>query len=356
MKAAQVDLFLAEAGTQMQFLSGVRWGKSERPMLIWMEREGPLRFLSPHFEANKLMHKLESIGPERPAIDRWREHEDVARRLAERVEGLHKMTIALDPEMRNFVAKPIETRAKAVKDGSPIVVQARARKTAVEIERMRWANKATKASIALAAKHLHFGMPQSEFAAHLRTAQQVAGLSSVWVLSLFGPNASFPHGTAQDRKLTRGDVVLVDTGGALHGYQSDVSRTFALAPVAPSIERAARAVHAAQQAAIQAVAVGKPCGSVDAAARMVMRERGYGGSDRWFTHRLGHGIGVQVHEAPYLVAHAKQRLELGMSFSVEPGIYVPGSFGVRIEDIVVVEPQGARALGERCSMDDFYLR
>lgn len=354
MKAMGIHAFVAEAGTQMEFLSGIRWGRSERPVLIWFEQEGPLRFVAPHFESNKLQAKLEALGGEVPVIDRWREHESAAAILGTQLPEAIK-SVAVDPWMRNFVAQPVAALRSEQGDGQALVVRARARKTPVEIERMRWANKATKAAIAMASANLEFGMPQSVFASHLRAAQQAAGLSHIWVLSLFGPNASFPHGTADDRKLTRGDVVLVDTGGALHGYQSDVSRTFALAPVDKSVERAAVTVHAAQQAAMDRVAVGRTCGSVDAAARMVMRERGYGGSDRWFTHRLGHGIGVQVHEAPYMVPHSTQLLEAGMTFSVEPGIYVPKAFGVRIEDIVYVDEKGAHALGPRCSMDDFYI-
>lgn len=354
MHANKVDLFVAEAGTQMEFLTGVRWGLSERPVLVWLDKAGTLQFLAPHFEAEKLRAKLEALGDPLPTIHRWREHESVAAVFA-RIQAGKVVTVGVDPWMRTFVAGPLQASAGKVGNADEVVVQARARKTAVEISRMAWANRATKAAIEKASANLHWGMPQSHFAAHLRAAQEAAGLTRIWVLSLFGPNASFPHGTAQDRKLQAGDVVLVDTGGALHGYQSDVSRTFALGPVAKEVERAARAVHAAQQAAIDAVAVGKRCGEIDAAARQTMRERGYGGADRWFTHRLGHGIGVQVHEAPYLVAHSTQRLDDGMSFSVEPGIYVPGVFGVRIEDIVVATPEGARILGPRCSMEDFYL-
>lgn len=353
MRHYQVDLFVAEAGTQMEFLSGVRWGRSERPMLVWLDQAGRMQFLAPHFEAEKLRSKLEAIGDPLPEIHRWREHESVAEIFA-KVQSPQEMQLAVDPWMRNFVAAPLQAKAKPSEAGDKVVVQARACKTPVEIARMEWANKATKAAIEKASANLHWGMPQSVFADHLRAAQSAAGLSHIWVLSLFGPNASFPHGTAQDRKLSRGDVVLVDTGGALHGYQSDVSRTFALAPVAKSVERAAKAVHAAQQAGIDAVVAGKRCGEIDAAARQIMRERGYGGSDRLFTHRLGHGIGVQVHEAPYLVAHSDQELLAGMSFSIEPGIYVPGAFGVRIEDIVVATPSGSQVLGPRCSMEDFY--
>lgn len=354
MQAAEIDYFVAEAGTQMRFLSGVAWGQSERPLLLLLPREGEAYFVAPHFESKKLRAKLQEHRQESLEIRPWREHERAVEVLARGEAALRKRVLAVDPWMRNFIASPLSAFAGSVVPGDALVVQLRARKTDVEIERMRRANEATKAAIERAASNLHWGMRQSEFAEHLRAAQERAGLSRVWVLSLFGPNASFPHGTARDRPLSRGDVVLVDTGGALHGYQSDVSRSFALGPVHPRVERAAEAVYAAHGTAFDRVRAGLPCGAVDAAARKTLRERGYGGSDRWFTHRLGHGIGMQVHEAPYLVPHSEQRLEMDMTFSIEPGIYVPEDFGVRIEDIVVVGPEGAQALGPRSSMEDFY--
>lgn len=354
LQSAGIDYFIAEAGTQIRFLTGISWGQSERPLLLVLPREGDAYFVAPHFESKKLRAKLLDHGEGSFEIRPWREHEVAVEVLARGEAGLAKGVLAVDPWMRNFIASPLATYAKTVVSADSLVVQLRARKTDVELERLRRANEATKAAIERAASNLRWGMRQSEFAQHLRAAQEAAGLSRIWVLSLFGPNASFPHGTAQDRALSPGDVVLVDTGGNLHGYQSDVSRSFALGPVHSRVERAAKAVYAAHNNAFNKVRAGLPCGAVDAAARKTLRERGYGGSDRWFTHRLGHGIGMQVHEAPYLVPHSEQRLETDMTFSIEPGVYVPEQFGVRIEDIVVVGREGAQALGPRSSMEDFY--
>ncbi|MEX1367619.1 MAG: M24 family metallopeptidase, partial [Nannocystaceae bacterium] len=172
-----------------------------------------------------------------------------------------------------------------------------------------------------------------------------AGLSDVWVLALFGPAASFPHGTAQDRALAPGDVVLVDTGGSLHGYRSDISRTWVHGRASAEVRRAFDTVVAAQRAALRRIAPGTACGEVDAAARSVIEGQGFGRDYERFTHRLGHGIGLEVHEHPYLVRGSSRVLAPGMTMSNEPGIYVPGRFGIRIEDIVAVTADGHEVFG-----------
>ena len=176
-------------------------------------------------------------------------------------------------------------------------------------------------------------------------AQARGGLSDVWVLALFGPNAAFPHGTARDRALQEGDLVLVDTGGSLHGYRSDITRTWALGTPPVAARRAWDVVAAAQRAGLAAIRPGVACADGDAAARAVNEAAGFGSGYQRFTHRLGHGIGLEVHEHPYLVPGSTRILEPGMTMSDEPGIYEPGAFGVRIEDIVAVTDDGCEVFG-----------
>ena len=182
----------------------------------------------------------------------------------------------------------------------------------------------------------------------MAAAQKAAGLTDVWVLALFGPAASFPHGTHEDRALRPGDVVLVDTGGSLHGYRSDITRTWVLGEPSRDVLRAWDTVAAAQAAALAKMAPGVACAEVDAAARAVIAQAGYGTAHGYeaFTHRLGHGIGLQVHEPPYLVTDNDLRLQPGMTMSNEPGIYLPGRFGIRIEDIVAITSSGAEVFGD----------
>src|SRR5690606_21520642 len=203
---------------------------------------------------------------------------------------------------------------------------------------------------AAAAPLARAGMSEAVLADVLRAAQRAAGLDNVWVLALFGPNAAYPHGTPEGRTLAEGDLILVDTGGFLHGYASDITRTWAF----PSVEaideprrKAWAVVHQAQTAALEQIRPGVRCAEVDAAAREVVAKAGFDPDYGVFTHRLGHGIGMEVHEAPYLVRDAEHRLEVGNTMSNEPGIYVPGGFGIRLEDIVAVGEDGPEVFGPR---------
>jgi Xaa-Pro dipeptidase len=166
-------------------------------------------------------------------------------------------------------------------------------------------------------------------------------------LVAFGESTAFPHGTRTRRSLAEGDLILVDTGGELCGYQSDITRTWAFGEVGTEQRHAFATVLRAQEAAMERIRPGIMCGEVDAAARAVMEREGFGGDYQRFTHRLGHGIGIEGHEAPYFVRGSEVRLEAGMTLSNEPGIYLPGRFGVRIEDIVAVSEVGAEVFGPR---------
>ena len=158
----------------------------------------------------------------------------------------------------------------------------------------------------------------------------------------FGPNAAFPHGSVAERTLKSGDVVLVDGGCRIEGFQSDVTRTVVLGKPTDKIRQVWDIVKKAQDAALAAARPGVPCEAVDAAARKVIVDAGYGPDYRYFTHRLGHGIGMDGHEYPYLVRGNKLPLQTGMTFSDEPGIYIVGEFGVRTEDVMSITEDGSR--------------
>jgi Xaa-Pro dipeptidase len=161
---------------------------------------------------------------------------------------------------------------------------------------------------------------------------------------LFGPAAAFPHGTHDDRELHEGDGVLIDDGTTVEGYQSDVTRTGVLGKPSEKLQRAFEIVRKAQDAALAAAAAGHECGSVDDAARKVIVDAGFGPGYKYFTHRLGHGIGLDGHESPYLVRGNRIILKPRMTFSNEPGIYVPGDYGLRCEDDMVVSESGEAKL------------
>jgi len=172
------------------------------------------------------------------------------------------------------------------------------------------------------------------------------GMSNPWCLPLVGPAAALPHGDASDEAIRAGSLILVDTGAALHGYQSDTSRTWVFGGKPTlEIERAWNAVRDAQQRAFEAIRPGVACGDIDRAARALLSERGYAAGYHDFTHRLGHGIGIEGHEDPYFDGGSQVVLRPGMTFSDEPGLYFPGKFGVRLEDIVQVTDSGADHFG-----------
>jgi len=222
----------------------------------------------------------------------------------------------------------------------------RGRKDEHELRILRLASELTQQALGVVAALVRPGMSAGEIQQLVQSAQRRLGLGGIWDLTLVGEAAAYPHGGTASRVLAPGDFLLIDTGGTLHGYQSDTTRTWCPegTPSAEA-ERAWNTVRDAQRRAFDAIRPGVACAEVDRAARRVMEQAGYGGGYETFTHRLGHGIGMQGHEDPYFDGGSAVRLAPGMTLSNEPGIYVYGSFGVRIEDIVVVTDGGADHFG-----------
>lgn len=347
------DAILVEAGVNLGYYTGVRWGQSERPLLMLLPVNGDPVWVGPAFEHGKLSEQIGDLGE----LHGWHEHESPYERVAQalRARGIRRGRVGVDPDVRLFVFDGLRRAADRARfDMAPhVFAGCRMAKSELELARLRRVNEATKAALKLAAQHVEPGMTEAEISALVHDAQAAAGLTQIWVLALTGQNAAFPHGTRNGRPLASGDLVLVDTGGALHGYRSDITRTWAVGTPSDDQRRAWDTVLAAQSAALGAVRPKVACAEIDAAARKVIEDAGYGADYDKFTHRLGHGIGLQVHEAPYLVRGNALPLAPGMTFSDEPGIYVPGSLGVRLEDIVAVTADGAEVFGPRpSSLDD----
>ncbi|KAI9326556.1 peptidase M24, structural domain-containing protein, partial [Zopfochytrium polystomum] len=297
-------------------------------------------FVVPAFEARRAAAIAARAAAEvPPALHTWEEDGsafDVVRGLLGRAfihTGLDQPSVGL----------------RAV-DGTFLVAELRAVKSAAEVSLLRHASVATKAAVAAVARSVSAGMTEAAVGAMVRGALRAAGLGDPWALVLFDQDAAFPHGTegGEDggdgggevaRLRDDGSVVLIDAGGDVHGYQSDVTRTFWFAGGARRGGGAgggAGSVAAIAAAAAADGAGGAKCGAVDAAARDEIARRGYGPGYRYFTHRLGHGIGLDGHEPPYMTRGAERLVAAGNAFTVEPGVYVAGEFGVRIEDMVVV--------------------
>jgi Xaa-Pro dipeptidase len=346
IQKAGLKAVVVEPGPNMTYLAGVRWGRSERPFVAVVRPGRGIAWVCPAFEERTA---LEQLGPD-ANVHTWREHEDPFAVVA-KIVGPGRAPVGIDPDARGFIFNGTRKHVRAEIGAAPLT-GARLRKTPSELDRIRRANEATKAALSLVVARAVPPIKQSELAAEVRRAQEAAGLVDVWALVLFGPAAAFPHGTQEDRTLADGELVLVDTGGALHGYRSDISRTWAVGKVGDDARAAWETVAEAQEAALALIRPGKRCGEPDAAARAVIAGAGFGEGYAAFTHRLGHGIGLQVHEEPYLRMDNPLLLEPGMTMSNEPGIYLPGNLGVRLEDIVAVTDDAPEVFGPRASRMD----
>jgi Xaa-Pro aminopeptidase len=231
------------------------------------------------------------------------------------------------------------TSYRALSDCLPML---RAVKDAHELERLAAAGAAADSAYQEILTVPFAGRRESEVAADLAALLRRFGHEQVdFTVVGSGPNGANPHHEAGQRVIELGDAVVLDFGGLMYGYGSDTTRTVTVGEPAEHVRAVHDVVRRAQQAAFDAVRPGVPCEEIDRVARRVITDAGYGA---WFIHRTGHGIGVTTHEPPYLVLGEKQPLVPGMCFSIEPGIYLPGRFGVRIEDIVTVTPTGGRRL------------
>ena len=227
-----------------------------------------------------------------------------------------------------------------VKSATPVTAGCRMIKSAHEIDLMRLANAATLEAYEWSWRQLKDGMTQREFGALISAAYQQLGFpgeASVMV----GASSALPHGSAQPQIIREGQIILIDDGCTVEGYQSDISRSFVLGKPTDKMRRVFDIVHQAQSAALKTARPGVAAGDVDAAARNVITAAGYGPDYKYFTHRVGHGIGMDGHEWPYLVRGNKLLLAPNMTFSDEPGIYIPGEFGIRLEDDMHITENGA---------------
>jgi Xaa-Pro dipeptidase len=340
----KLDGLLLEGGTNLQYFTKVNWWRSERTFgAVFSLKRGPV-WVCPAFERKR----AEELVPKEQEIRTWEEHESPYALIAGVMKdlGAGGGRLGLDPSMRHFIYYGLRRDAARLElvDGAIVTESCRGIKSEKEIALMDLANKITKLAYREGFKGLREGMSPRELAAEIGAAHQKMGVAGGGGPQ-FGLNTAFPHGSMEVRNLQKGDVVLVDGGCSVEGYRSDITRTIIFGQPTDKERRVWDAVRKAQAAALKTVRPGVPCESVDQAARRVIEEAGFGPEYKYFAHRLGHGIGMEGHEYPYLVRGNTLKLEPGMTFSNEPGIYIYGEFGVRIEDCMVVTEDGGRTLG-----------
>jgi Xaa-Pro dipeptidase len=348
LRETGLDALLVEGGATFAYLTGMSWWPSERLFAFVLFADGAHFWICPAFEAEKARLKLrhdETLGED---LVVWEEHEYAWKPLAAELARRRVERIGVDPAARLFVADELGAAfgRERVVSANALVGRLRGVKDAHELALLRRASELTQAALVAVAPHVRPGMTGAEISELVQHAQRRLGLERPWDLSLVGPLAAYPHGEDKSAKLEPGQFVLIDTGGTLHGYQSDTTRTWC--PVGKPGERELLAwstVRDAQRRAFETIRPGVRCADVDRAARETIERAGFGSGYAALTHRLGHGIGMEGHEAPYFDGGSEVVLESGMTLSNEPGIYVLGSFGVRIEDIVVATDTGADHFG-----------
>jgi Xaa-Pro dipeptidase len=264
--------------------------------------------------------------------------------------GLRTGRVAVEPTTRFFILSGLEKALPGVDfvDGETYSERCRIIKSPREIEYLRVADRITKTAYETTLSSLWEGISEEELGDKVAEAHRQQG-SRGGAMVLFGLNSALPHGSSQVRKLRVGDVLLMDGGCSVKGYRSDVTRSMVFGEPSELHRRIWEIVLQAQSAAIEAIRPGLTCGELDSIARKVIEDAGYGPDYRFFTHRLGHGLGMDGHEPPYLVRGNPLVLEPGMVFTVEPGIYLRDQWGIRHEDVVVVTEDGVEVFGERSS-------
>jgi Xaa-Pro dipeptidase len=341
--APKYDALFFAPGTSLYYFTGIRWGLSERLVGLVIPRAGRPILVVPGFEEGRLREKLHL--PLEVRI--WQEDQSPTKIAAAALadQGIRSGRIGIEETAGFTFFDHLRQAAPAFEyvSADPITIACRAHKSAHELELMRLACAATFDVFRATFASLKEGMSQEDIA-HLVEGGFAKMDLHGGALVLLGASAALPHGTLQPQKLKEGDVVLIDGGCGVDSYASDVTRTSVFGKPTEKMLRVFEIVRKAQDAALDAARAGRLSGTVDDAARAVVTGAGYGPDYKFFTHRLGHGIGLDGHEHPYLVRGSKTNLEPGMTFSNEPGIYIPGEFGLRCEDDMVIAADGPAQL------------
>ncbi len=336
----RIDVAVLGPSADFRYLTGEAAHESERLTALVVPSDGPATLLVPELEAPRF------AGEHHIVVEIWRDGDDPVALLAARLRELDAETIGLNDEFRAGFLLPLQERLgdRRFVRVSPSIQALRVVKSATELALLREAIARVDAAWARFCNQERLvGRSERQIARRLSELLLEEGLDEVaFCIVASGPNAASPHHEPSDRIVQSGDPVVIDIGGPYRGYYADMTRT----PVAgklrdPDFASAYEAVLEAQQAAFAALAPGVPCEEADRVARDVLANHGLA---QYFTHRLGHGLGLAVHEPPYLVRGNREPLRSGMVVTDEPGVYLPGRWGVRIEDVVVITENGAERL------------
>ena len=344
----KIDALVIAAGTSLNYFTGLRWGQSERFFAWVLPVKGSPFVVCPVFEEGRVRERMDAKPATLPAasttkVYTWNEDEAPYALLAKALKDAGITTGKIGVEERTqFAFSDGIAHASAsltAVSATPITFGCRGVKSPTELALMRLANNITFNVYEAAYKSAQPGMTTHQFSELVSAAYLRCGFPGDASCQV-GEYSALPHGSLQPQVIRENEIILIDDGCLVEGYQSDMSRTFVLGKATDKQKQVFDIVHKAQATALAAARPGVPCHAIDDAARKVVTDAGYGPDYKHFTHRVGHGIGMDMHEWPYLVRGNTTPLAAGMTFSDEPGIYITGEFGVRLEDDWVVTPNG----------------
>jgi len=345
MAENKIDALMITGGTSLVYFTNIHWWMSERLFAVILPVKGNPFYVCPAFEEDRAREQIASgPGGNNAEVRTWQEDESPYQRIAEGLKD-RKLTsgnTGMEETVRYVFSEGLSKAAPGLHlvSATPVTAGCRMIKSQHELQLMKLANEVTLTAYEAAYLSTKEGMTQNDFGSMVQAAHAQQGFQGGASIQI-GENSALPHGSAKPQVIREGTILLMDGSCAVEGYESDISRTVVLGKPTDKMKQVFDIVHKAQSAALAAAKPGVQCQAVDAAARKVITNAGYGPDYKHFTHRIGHGIGMDGHEWPYLVRGNTLPLAPNMTFSDEPGIYIRGEFGVRLEDDMYITEKGA---------------
>jgi Xaa-Pro dipeptidase len=335
MAQHKVAALLIESGTSLEYFTGIRWRRSERTTLAIIPASGAVMVVTPAFEEPSVRETLQVGGDVKP----WDEHENPFEKIVQglKARGIDSGVLAAESTIRFFIVAGIRQASSAyeIVPADAIVRACRLIKSPAELALMQAANDVTIAALRHVHSQVAVGMSASDISTLMdRTTLALGGSPGGFSLVLLNEASAYPHGSVKPQGVREGSVILMDCGCAVHGYESDISRTWVFGQANARQRKVWNTVKRGQELALETAKLDAPVGGIDDAVRKYYETEGWGPGYHLpgLSHRTGHGIGLDGHEPPYLVHGDSTPLQAGMCFSDEPGIYIPGEFGIRLED------------------------
>jgi Xaa-Pro dipeptidase len=346
MGQQKVAALLIEPGSSLEYFTGIRWHRSERTTVAIIPATGDIVVVTPAFEEPSVRETLQVGGDVRP----WDEHESPFDRIVQALKdrGINSGVIAAESTIRFFIVAGIKQSSAAydIVPADLLVRACRLIKSPAELALMQIANNVTIEALRYVHGHIERGMSGKDIATLMNQATVALNGAGApeFSLVLLNEASAYPHGSVKPQEIREGSVVLMDCGCTVYEYQSDISRTWVFGEANARQRKVWDTVKRGQEIALEGAKIGVAVGTIDDAVRRYYEREGWGPGYRLpgLSHRTGHGIGLDGHEPPYLVHGDATALQAGMCFSDEPGIYIPGEFGIRLEDCWFMGPTGPK--------------